>query len=130
MSEHTVAILAADLNITLEQANALWLKTRQAVFKSLQQGAAVDLGFAYLMPGIKASRRRHDFGTGGTIVTPEQRTLKMHIPPHVKGVLEGHSELSPYVWLTRSQLKGLRPEEMDGLRRAGTDYYQLKGVTV
>lgn len=55
MSEKAVVQLAEELGITVEQANAVWLKARQAMFKTLYRGDAVDLGFAYLMPTQKLS---------------------------------------------------------------------------
>lgn len=129
MSEQVVSTLAQELGITLEQANALWLKTRQSMFNVLQRGGSVDLGFGYVMPATRAARRRHDFLAGNTVVTPEQLTLKMHVPPHIRDVLSGCAELCPYVWMTRSQIKALPQAYMDELRRQGNDYYRLKGVT-
>lgn len=129
MSEQTVSLLAKELSISLEQANAIWLKTRQAMLTTILNGGSVDLGFAYLSPAKKAARRRHDFGAKSTIVTPEQPTIKILVPPHVKDVLAGKAALCPYIWMTRSRIKGLSVAEQEELRRQGNDYYRLKGVT-
>ncbi len=130
MSEKAVIQLAEELGISLEQANAVWLKARQAMFKTLYRGDAIDLGFAYLMPTLKPARKRHDFGVKAPITVPPQTTLKMTVPPHVQEALAGKTLLSPYVFLTRSQLKNLPIGELDGLKSQRLDYYRLKGVTV
>lgn len=128
MSEHTVSVLSRELNISLEQANALWLKTRQSMWESLQAGHPVDLGFAYLNPTVKKPTRRYDFSVQSSVMVPELRTLRMLIPPHALKAMAG-APLSPFVWMTRRQLKELSPAEQDELRRQGNDFYQLKGVS-
>jgi nucleoid DNA-binding protein len=130
MSEKAVVQLAEELGITVEQANAVWLKARQAMFKTLYRGDAVDLGFAYLMPTQKAARKRHDFSVNASVTVPPQTTLKMTVPPHVQEALAGKTMLSPYVFLTRSQLKNLPIHELDTMKANRLDYYRLKGVTV
>lgn len=129
MSEQAIANLAEELGVTLEQAGALWQKTRQAMFKTLADGHAVDLGFAYLQQTVKAGKRRHDFALQQTVVVPDQISLKMLVPPHIRTVLNGNAELDQHVWMTRAQIKRLSPALKDELKRKGCDYYQLKGVT-
>lgn len=130
MSEKAVVQFANELGISLEQANAVWLKMRQAMFKTLYQGDSIDLGFAYLMPVQKGPRKRHDFQAGAPVTVPSQSTIKLTVPPHVQEALAGKVLLSPYVFLTRSQLKALPIEEQNSMKAQRLDYYRLKGVTV
>lgn len=131
MSEMTVNILAAKLNISEEQANVLWLKARQAILETLLQGSNVDLGIGCLQGRQLQSRRRFDFTTQMTITTPPRRSLKIITPPHVKALLSGDvAAVSPFLWMTRSQLKNLSAIDKAELAASGLDYYALKGVTV
>lgn len=129
MSEHAVARIAEELHISVEQANAVWLKVRQAMYKTLLNGEPVDLGFAYMTQDIKAPRKRHDFGVGTAVTVPTTYSLKMLVPPHVKDALAGKAVLSPYVFLTRTQFKNLAAGEKDELHRQRLDYYRVKGVS-
>ena len=130
MSEDTVKRLANSLNIPVQQAAALWLKTRQAMFETLQDGMSVDLGFCYMSPGLKKSQRRHDFQSGLSVTVPQTRTLRIKIPPHVRDVLEGRAVLSEYIWMTRSQIKGLEKSVRATLDNRDLTYYRLKGASV
>lgn len=130
MSESTIVRLAEKLNISLDQAQAVWQVTRQAMFDTLKSGESVDMGFVYLMPTLKKARRRHSFKLSTSVTTPEQYSLKIIVPPHIQAVLSGNEALSPFVWLSRSALKGLPASEKDSLRSQNLDYYRLKGVTV
>lgn len=129
MSERAVARIAEELHISVEQANAVWLKVRQAMFKTLLDGEPVDMGFAYVTPDIKGPRKRHDFAAGAAVTVPTTYTLKMLVPPHVKDALAGKAVLTPYVYLTRAQYKNLPAGEKDELHRQRLDYYRVKGVT-
>lgn len=130
MSDNTVIRLAEKLNISVDQASAVWQVARQAMYDSIHAGESVDLGFVYLMPALRKSRRRHDFSLNAAVTIPEQHSVKMIVPPHVVGALSGEEALSPFIWLTRSALKGLPQAEKDALRKQNLDYYRLKGVTV
>lgn len=129
MSEQAIINLAEELNLTVEQASAVWLKTRRAMFKTLASGHPVDLGFGYLSQVLRTGKRRHDFTIGDTVVVPDQVSLKMMVPPHIRRVLNGNAQLSPYIWMTRGQLKRVDTATKAELKRQGCDYYQLKGVT-
>lgn len=129
MSEQAVQRIAGELGISFEQANAVWLKVRQACFKTLMEGLPVDLGFAYLSPHTKAPHRRHHFRSGQAVMVPMTHTLKAIVPPHVQDALAGKAALSPYVFMTRTQIKGLPIGEQDELARQRLNYYRLKGVT-
>lgn len=129
MSEKAVAQLAKSLDLPLDQANAVWLKVREAMFNTVRDGDPLDLGFAYIKPAFKKPRKRHDFGANATIHVPGQTTLKILVPPHAQDALAGKAALSPYIFMTRSQIKGLPDAERDALARQRLDYYRLKGVT-
>lgn len=129
MSEQAVQQIANDLGIPFEQANAVWLKVRQACYKTLMNGLPVDLGFAYLNPHMKPAHSRHNFKQGQQVMVPMTYTIKALVPPHVQDALAGKAVLSPYVFMTRVQIKSLPREELDELARQRLDYYRLKGVT-
>lgn len=129
MSEQAVHRISQELGISYEQANAVWLKVRKAMFGALLEGMPVDLGFAYLLPTIRAPRQRHHLKSGQTITMPTLHTLKMLVPPHVQDALGGKAALSPYVFMTRPQLKNLPRAELDELERQRLSFYRLKGVS-
>lgn len=120
--------LAASLNVSEQQAAALMLKAKQAMWKSLSEGYAVDLGFAYMKPSIGRSRRRHDFTLGKTVVTPPTKKIDTMLPPVIKqALLSETSELPTEVWMSRGQLKRHLRENGEVGSAA---YYHIKGVTV
>lgn len=129
MSDRVVQNMAEDLGISLEQANSVWLKVRQAMFNALLNGDAVDIGVGYIQPVYQKARRRHDFGVNTSVMTPGYTTLKIMTPPHCRDALSGKVKLSPVTFMTRSDIKRLPEERQKELARQGLDLYRLKGVT-
>ena len=129
MSEKVVEILSHELNITPEQASALWLHARKAATAALAAGSSVDLGFAYITPEVKSARRRYDFSSQTTVVTPRTHGLKLLLPPHMRDVLAGKAKPHPLMYATRTQLRRVTPEEQRDLEAENLNFYRLKGVS-
>lgn len=129
MSERVIHNLAEDLGISLDQANSVWLKVRQAMFAALLNGDAIDLGMAYVTPTYQPARKRHNFGVNATVMVPGYQTLKIMVPPHARDALSGKVKLSPLAYMTRAQIKGLPEERLEEMRNSGLDFYRLKGVS-